>query len=289
MPRKLLLLAFPSPRTHEHEHHHEHEHEAPHEHEHEHEHEQRRPRTPTLLPTMADDPLEIVANVYRTDRPCVSDAMKSFCSVLAATELINADEHQTTHEFPHLLACAKVVLKHINALTLPLPTEWAEAHPQGDEESGTARMEAIANYKACHLLSTQLRQTAGAKATKMLGRRYLRTTNDSWPALRAAAAAELSGLCIPADTSEAFLDGWASAVAGEDEDLASLVWATDFQRELEARKKARLAEVRERRDRLTREEDEAALIRSAVAGAPAVEEDERIVELASGSDGGGGA
>ena len=142
------------------------------------------------------DPLEAVANEYRNDLPSITNAMKSFCSYLAATDLV--DERQTphvserggvitvslTHELPHLLACAKVVLKHTNARILPLPTEWAEAHPQGDDESGKCRMDAIANYKACHLLASQLRQTPGAKLTKMLGRRYLCTTRDGWGAMR---------------------------------------------------------------------------------------------------------
>ena len=153
------------------------------------------------------DPLEAVAEAYRNDPPCITDAMKSLCSYLAATDLVEEagsgrKPHVSespggvvtvslTHELPHLLACAKAVLRQINAHTLPHPAEWAEANPQGDDESALCRIDAIANYKACHLLAAQLQATPGAKRTKLLGRRYLRTTRASWPALRAAAESEL--------------------------------------------------------------------------------------------------
>ena len=153
------------------------------------------------------DPLEAVAEAYRHDPPCITDAMKSLCSYLAATDLVEEagsgrKPHVSespggvvtvslTHELPHLLACAKAVLRQINAHTLPHPAEWAAANPQGDDESALCRIDTIANYKACHLLAAQLQATPGAKRTKLLGRRYLRTTRASWPALRAAAESEL--------------------------------------------------------------------------------------------------
>ena len=242
------------------------------------------------------DPLEAVANEYRSDLPSITDAIKSFCSYLAATDLVNQQQKphvserdgvvtvSLTHELPHLLACAKVVLKHINAHMMPHPSEWSEAHPQGDDETGSSRMDAITNYKACHLLASQLRQTPGAKLTKMLGLRYLRTTQDGWSALREAAESELAALHLPEHTVEAFLDEWALAVDGEDAQLTSLVWAVDFRGELEARKVARIAEVRERRDRMSRDEDESQLIRSAVAAEKESGAGERVVELAGSSE-----
>ena len=176
------------------------------------------------------DPLEAVAEAYRHDPPCITEAMKSLCSYLAATDLVeeagsgrkpHVSESSSgvvtvslTHELPHLLSCAKVVLKQINAHTLPHPAEWAEAHPQGDDESAMTRIDAIARYKACHLLAAQLQATPGAKRTKLLGRRYLRTTSDGWGALREAAEAELEVLHIPERTVEAFMHDWALAVDG---------------------------------------------------------------------------
>ena len=53
--------------------------------------------------------------------------------------------------------CAKVVLRQINEHTLQHPQDWAAAHPQGEEETGAARIEALTQYKAVHLLSVQAR------------------------------------------------------------------------------------------------------------------------------------
>ena len=175
--------------------------------------------------TLDPDPLEAVAEAYRHDLPCITDAMKSLCSYLAATDLVeeagsgrkpHVSESPSgvitvslTHELPHLLACAKAVLRQINAHTLPHPAEWAEANPQGDEESARCRIDAIANYKACHLLAAQLQATPGAKRTKLLGRRYLRTTRGGWAALREAAEAQLETLHIPERTVEVrSMDRW---------------------------------------------------------------------------------
>ena len=95
-----------------------------------------------------------------------------------------------------------------------------------------------------------------------------------------AAVPELARLNIPERTVEAFVDGWARAVTGEDEELTSLVWAVRFQDELERRKRDRLAEVRGRRDRMTRGEDEAAMIRDAM-DAEGISSADRIVEVSS--------
>ena len=116
------------------------------------------------------DPDEAVAEAYRHDPPCITDAMKSLCSYLAATDLVEEagsgrKPHVSespggvvtvslTHELPHLLACAKAVLRQINAHTLPHPVEWAAANPQGDDESALCRIDAIANYKALTLTLT---------------------------------------------------------------------------------------------------------------------------------------
>ena len=88
--------------------------------------------------------VEAAAAPFRSDRPCISDAMKSFATVLAAAQFTEEEPH----EMPHLLTCARVVLRLINSQALPLPNAWAEAHPQGDDESAMSRMDAITNYKA---------------------------------------------------------------------------------------------------------------------------------------------
>ena len=138
----------------------------------------------------------------------------------------------------HLLSCAKACLKQINERTLAHPSDWAEEHAQGADETAMARITSLTEYKACHLLAVQVKSTAGAKVTKLLGRKWLRATRCWDEQLREATAAALAAQRIPEPTVAAFLDGWGRAISGEeDEGAAALVWAADFQaalRELEA-------------------------------------------------------
>ena len=219
------------------------------------------------------DPLEQAAAAYRTDKPSITDAMKNFSSVLAAADLSGP-----VHELPHLLTCAKVVLRQINEHTLQHPQDWAEAHPQGEEETGAARIEALTQYKVVHLLSVQVRESGG-KVTKLLGRRFLQTSGMTDAVGEKATDLLRADASLPPATVEAFLDGWEDAVLGDDEQLASLVWAADFSRVLAERKAARLAEVAERRERLDASEDEAQRLREAMA-AEAIAPEERVVEVA---------
>ena len=69
--------------------------------------------------------------------------------------------------------------------------------------------------------------------------------------------------------------------SGTDEDLASLVWADDFQAVLRSRQLARAVEVQERRERMDAGEDESQRLHAALAAEEA--EEERVVELSSGS------
>ena len=159
------------------------------------------------------DLLESVAATYRSDRPSISEAMKSFSSVLAATgAAAGAFPTAFALSTPNVLTCARIVLRLTNGMVLQPPMEWAEVHPQG-EESASARIDTITHYKACHLLALQCQQTDSAKITKLLGRNFLQATGcwEDGGALAAAAAAELSQ-SVPAETVSAFLKGWATVI-----------------------------------------------------------------------------
>lgn len=249
-------------------------------------------------------PLDTAMEALKAEVPRISDAIKNFCSVLAAADLVPPAEGEKQkqsppHKMEHLLHCAKVVLKSINAYEPPSPEAWAETHPQGEEETGTARIEALTAYKASYALATSARRTEGAKVTKLLSRGYLRSTRCWSDSVGAVAADELARLRFPPHTVKAFLDGWARAIepasataaaAGESgEDLSELVWAADFSAALRVRRVARDKEVSERRERMESQADEAETLREALAAegqmaeaADEEEEEERVVELASG-------
>ena len=81
-----------------------------------------------------------------------------------------------------------------------------ELRAQGEDESGSDRLDAITAYKAVHLLSVQCRDTPGAKATKMLGRRFLQTSG-AVAAVAEPAADELAKLRFPTHTLSPSLPG----------------------------------------------------------------------------------
>ena len=256
-----------------------------------------------------DDPLELAAGALRSDTPCISAAMKNFCSVLAASDIAASSgsdgtvQQQKPHDMEHLLACARIMLRSINGQAQKLATvsQWESANPQGAEESALDRITAITNYKACHLLAGQINATAGAKHTKLLGRKFLQASGISETA-REAARIDLNSQRFPPHTVDAFLSGWSDAIWDQHSaaeggasplEASSLVWAADFNAALKARQAARLEEVRERRERLDNNEDEAERLREALRaeddpdgdgdadGRGANEEDEpRVVEMA---------
>ena len=236
-----------------------------------------------------DHPIDAAMTTLQTDLPRISDAMKNFCAFLAATDLTAGDKQSKDkakpHDFQHLLAIAKAVLKIINAHALAPPDAWAQRHPQAEEESGTERIEGLTMYRACHGLRAHAATAPGAKVTKLFGRRYLRATRMWEDGVGEAAAAELARLRYPEHTVHAFLTGWATAVSPGDDaaaaDCCSLVWAADFNEALRARRAARDQEVRERVERMDASGSEADALREALAA------EERMKEGPGEGDGGG--
>ena len=235
-------------------------------------------------PVNLADPVEAAAESMRADKPTISEAMKSFAASLAATGATGDMTTAFTLSTVSVMTCARTVLRLTNSLVLPSPMEWAERNPQGEDETGSARIEALTRYKACHLLAVQCQQHEGAKISKLLGRSFLQVAGcwASGGALAATAEEELSRSLPPA-TVTAFLSNWASVISGTDEELTSLVWAADFKSALAERQAARVEEVRERRERMEAGEDEAQRLRAALASdeGKGPDEEERVVELAS--------
>lgn len=102
--------------------------------------------------------------LFKTDLPVTSDAMKSYLTVQMAQELTRAPEvthvrdgktigqtgtpskyASTTQE--NLINCARVVLKHINAYEPPSEGEWATLNPQKETEGGFERIEAVTDFR----------------------------------------------------------------------------------------------------------------------------------------------
>jgi len=251
--------------------------------------------------TMAsdEDPLDAVLAAMMQERPCISDAMKNVVSVLASKDIVSAAvvdatppaaSHTTgpSHNLGHLLAIAKCILKATNEHMLLSPAEWAVAHPQGEEESGASRIDALTNYKASFALVAEARSKPGAKVTKLLGRSLLRHTRCWEDALRERCASELAALRYPPSTVDAFLNAWGDSLWADADSELQLVWEVDLQAALQARQRVRQQEVAERLDRMESSQSEADALRAALAGAETgaeaaapegMEDEPRLVEV----------
>ena len=232
-------------------------------------------------------------DALKADRPSITEAMKNFASVLGGQDLV-ADADKTKqkkpHDVNHLIEMAKVVLKCVNAHELLSPDAWAEKHPQGEDESGSDRIDSITNFRAAAALREHAISVPGAKLTKLFGRMYLRATRCWEDGVGDAAAAELARLRFPRHTVDAFLSGWAQAIepaaakTTDEEDVNELVWAADFNAVLQARRRAREQEINERRERMDAGDTEAEALREALREHGEEDEEPRVVEIASGEE-----
>ena len=121
---------------------------------------------------------------------------------------------------------------------------------RADDETGIARMEAIANYKVFYSLwaAADKARAAGAKLTAMVGRTFLK---EVWADHLAAAAATTSetesSRADRADSDEeeaAFMAGFESELFKDDADAAGgLVWSIDVDAVLADRAKQRKSQA----------------------------------------------
>jgi len=247
-------------------------------------------------------PMDATLKVLQSETPRISVACKNLVAVVAGQDLVPAaadgesnkkPADKKPHEMQHLLEVAKTILKCVNAYDLPTEQAWQEKHPQGEDESGSERIEAVTAYKACFTASAAVRRVqarpavttyspaaANAKITKLFGRGYLRATKCWEDGVGEACAQELARLRFPPHTCKAMLATFEKAIhdTAEDGD-AALIWAADFHAALHARRLAREAEVRERRQRMETGETEAQALRAALAGQEEEEEEARVVEV----------
>mmetsp|Transcript_3851 Transcript_3851/g.5084 ORF Transcript_3851/g.5084 Transcript_3851/m.5084 type:complete len:279 (-) Transcript_3851:139-975(-) len=207
---------------------------------------------------------------FQSDTPFLSEAMKSYLTIQMAQELTRVPEvthmrngknlgttnpssySNTTQE--ELLCCARVILKHINTYQIPSESEWALQFPQREDEGGLDRIESVTDFRVARALSAHVTKSGG-KLTKFFGQRYLKATHCWTKELQDIIRADLIGQRIDEVGVDAFLDGWAKAVSGEDKDISELVWSKNFNAALATRRLEREKEIKERTERLTKLEE----------------------------------
>ena len=144
------------------------------------------------------------------------------------------------------------------------------AEGQGEDETGSDRIDACARYNACLLLARQVEENGG-KVSKMLGRKFLQATSLWEDEAAAVVTKECLTLGLPSGLVDSFVAGFSRAIREEDD----LIWSKDLQQALRERQQARQQDVNERRERMQDVADEGALLRSALSDG----QGDRIVEV----------
>lgn len=123
------------------------------------------------------------------EEPKIEAALKNFMSVLLAQSATgNAQAHRDADDNPvpltsdAVLRSVRLLIKKINAWTLPDVVQWGAANPQSEDEGAVARLDALTRVKvlsALHGLAMQ----RGGKPAKLFGAKFFYWSR-AWPALR---------------------------------------------------------------------------------------------------------
>ena len=124
----------------------------------------------------AGDSFERTLVEFMNEQPKISDAAKNLLSEHMARSQISGQRF----EAPQLLNAVQQALKAIKSVDLQDPVAWGHANPQGEQESGLDRMDAIARYKAAYTLWKQAKAKNQSPA-KLLGKSFLVIT---WSQIR---------------------------------------------------------------------------------------------------------
>lgn len=232
--------------------------------------------------------LEQAMATLQREKPSITEAMKNWCSILAAVELVRGDAKQPPHEMAVLLEIAKVVLACINAHELVSPDEWGLRHQKEGQAVTT-------QYQACHALAFGAKN---AKLTKLYGRDFMRGTRCWVDGVATSAEEKFASspkLVASKHTTKAFMHGWSKSISDSEgggsnveEDYSGLIWVEDLNAALQAKRIARGKETSERKERCDATEQEAQQLRAALQADKEAEEDKkgksRFVELGTGGE-----
>jgi hypothetical protein len=191
------------------------------------------------------------------DEPKIDTAIKNHLAKVFAESLTTekadagnagasaADEPQPLIDTTTYRKLAGVLLREVNAHTLPPVTEWGAKNPQGETQTGMARMQQLGDYKVYHMLLQRVLSNS-EKATKFFGRQFLQFLfADIRSSLLTGPESATKCRGVPTDTVKLYLDEIETSFDIKN-DLGELVWATDFNATLRERHARRKKEAEER-------------------------------------------
>lgn len=156
--------------------------------------------------------MEEILQFLQQEQPKIADAAKNVISFLVG---VGTTASQTDLDMGKILitmedavVCAKVLLKCIQEVIKQLPDDSAEyfaMHPQGEEQSGSDRLDQIIRYKTIILLRNRV-QSANLSVNKFFGKSLLLWTN-TWAAISSLALASKPST-LSARVMEEFLNAF---------------------------------------------------------------------------------
>lgn len=173
------------------------------------------------------------ASAIMEEEPKISEAAKNLFTVLLAEGFADATA---------LHACSKVVLQGITAHEMLQVPQWGLEHPQGEQQTATARIEQLGEYKVRYTV-WKMAKTSGARPTKMLGRSWLRSV---WTDIEPNVLTSTRKADMDAQHGEGLFEQYVERFRSELEDDSSMFWVADFDQVLRDKAAERLSRAADR-------------------------------------------
>lgn len=223
-----------------------------------------------------------LADTLMKEEPRIEAALKNYLSLKMAERLTSSDDtaQASRPSTPGQAAaaiqgCARIVLRTLNGLDLPVVAIWGKKNPQGESEPALKYMEKLGEYKVVQALWAKAKASQG-KPAKLLGRTALRyAMPEASELIRADFAASAKSANVSEAELESFLSGFTATidpqvVENTEEDgpnESELVWTTNQAALLAQRQQKRKEEAAEREKRAVSQEQYMQDLRNAMAPA----------------------
>lgn len=235
-----------------------------------------------------------LADTLMKEEPRIEAALKNYLSLKMAERLTSSDaaagaetqggykERKAGASTPgnaaadaaKIQGCARVVLRTLNNLELPVVTKWGSKHPQGESEDGLKYMARLGKYKVVQELWMRAKAQQ-QKPAKLLGRTALQyAMPEASELILADSAASAKSAGVAEAELHAFLSGFEATMElqvenpeAEGPSESELVWTTNQAALLRERQQKRNSEAAGRRERAVNQEQYMQDLRNAMAPA----------------------
>ena len=127
-------------------------------------------------PTTTAENLQRLTRHFVEERPKIDTAVKNFMSYITALK-VSANHNDAILEpsvldkinLTHIMALSRYVLNGINTESLlPEPLQFGIRYPQGEEQTGSDRLDELFKYRVAYMVGKKIREQGG-KRTRLFG------------------------------------------------------------------------------------------------------------------------